>query len=386
MSSPEQFKQYETNEGGSIESTRTEYDILTEVEPFDKKQAEENTKAAKQQIEQERSQEKILDPRVEPLAIPLARDYAEKNYPKMKDGTLLPAWRGVNGEKDLKNKSPYHLMVEHVPEKEAFAAVIDIANTPYNEYSEYWKEQNRGGAEFLIKLMDERGADTLSGLDLTDEKTREEYGALIHDNWLERNEWVKDPEYGDPTLAKPYAELPEAEQQKDIDQLAVMQEWLKDQKDLQHSDANSEKSKAIDDELIGKLPEPSMNASKYIRNPEMREEVKEIISSVDDVDRLIEERPYLVQPFAEELMEKGADPLQFVEAASEYMPHLERIAERGVSWDKIGEKITSSQAYNMFDELMQKGVSPDILASKLDKKDFQQKIKAYAKGLLRKYR
>ena len=32
--------------------------------------------------------EKELDPRVESLAIPLARDYAEKNYPKMEDGTF----------------------------------------------------------------------------------------------------------------------------------------------------------------------------------------------------------------------------------------------------------------------------------------------------------
>ena len=43
--------------------------------------------------------EKVLDPRVESLAIPLARDYAEKNYPKLEDGTFQPAWRGVNGEK-----------------------------------------------------------------------------------------------------------------------------------------------------------------------------------------------------------------------------------------------------------------------------------------------
>lgn len=32
--------------------------------------------------------EKKLDPRVESLAISLARDYAEKNYPKMEDGTF----------------------------------------------------------------------------------------------------------------------------------------------------------------------------------------------------------------------------------------------------------------------------------------------------------
>ena len=58
------------------------------------------------------NQEKILDPRVESLAIPLARDYAEKNYPKREDGTFEPAWRGVNGEKALRDKSPEDLMAE----------------------------------------------------------------------------------------------------------------------------------------------------------------------------------------------------------------------------------------------------------------------------------
>ena len=74
------------------------------------------------------NQEKILDPRVESLAIPLARDYAEKNYPKREDGTFEPAWRGVNGEKELKNKSPEDLMAEGYSELAARGAVIDIAN------------------------------------------------------------------------------------------------------------------------------------------------------------------------------------------------------------------------------------------------------------------
>lgn len=176
------------------------------------------------------NQEKVLDPRVESLAIPLARDYAEKNYPKLEDGTFKPAWRGVNGEKALKGKSPENLMEEGYSELAAHEAVIDIANQPYNEYSEYWKEQNRGGAKFLIGLMDERGADTLSALDLEDEKVRAEYGDLIHENWVLRNEWVKDPNYGDPKLACSFAELSPEEQQKDIDQLAVLQKWIAEQK------------------------------------------------------------------------------------------------------------------------------------------------------------
>ncbi len=79
--------------------------------------------------------------------------------------------------------------------------MVDIANTPHDQYSEYWKEQNRGGAEYLITLLDELGVDAVASLDLNDPSIRSEYGKLIHDSWISRNEWVKDPEYGDPVLA-----------------------------------------------------------------------------------------------------------------------------------------------------------------------------------------
>ncbi len=148
--------------------------------------------------------EEISDPRVESLAILLTRDYAEKNYSKREDGTFEPVWRDVNG------------------------AAVDIANQSYDEYPEYWKEQNRGAAKFLIELMDERGADALSALDLEDEEVRVEYGDLIHENWISRNEWVKDPNRGNPRLACSFVELSPEEQQKDIDQLGVLQRWIAD--------------------------------------------------------------------------------------------------------------------------------------------------------------
>ncbi|MBR3368619.1 hypothetical protein IKG45_02390 [Candidatus Saccharibacteria bacterium] len=177
------------------------------------------------------NEEKVLDERVESLAIPLARDYAEKNYKKREDGTFEPAWRGVNGEKELRGKSPEDLIAEGWSEMAARDAVIDIANQPYNEFSEYWKEQNRGGAEYLIKLLDENGKEAILGLDLEDEETRAKFGTLIHENWISRNEWVKHPEYGNPELAKPFVELDPVEQQKDIDQLGVLQKWLEQQDD-----------------------------------------------------------------------------------------------------------------------------------------------------------
>ncbi len=186
---------------------------------------------AKDEGEDGAETEKGPDPRVESLAIPLARDYAEKNYPKQEDGRFKPAWRGVNGEKAYKNKSPEDLVREGMTIEEAQKAVIDIANTPYDQYSEYWKEQNRGGAQFLIQLLEEYGEEEILKQDfVNDEAARQKFGHLIHENWISRNEWVKDPEYGNPALAKPYAELDPVEQQKDIDQIVILQKWIMEQK------------------------------------------------------------------------------------------------------------------------------------------------------------
>ena len=191
-------------------------------------------------VEAEASAEQEHDPRVESLAIPLARDYAEKNYPKLEDGTFKPAWRGKNGEKAYKNKSPEDLVQEgaFATIEEASAAVVDIANTPYDQYSEYWKDQNRGGAEYLISLLDELGAEEILKQDFaSDEDARQKYGDLVHNNWISRNEWVKDPNYGDPKLAVPYKDLDPVEQQKDIDQLVILQKWITEQN---ATEANSE--------------------------------------------------------------------------------------------------------------------------------------------------
>ena len=47
----------------------------------------------------------------------------------------------------------------------------------------------------------------------------EQMGAVIHDEWLKRNDWVFDKEYGNPTLAVPYEQLPEDEKDKDKAQI-----------------------------------------------------------------------------------------------------------------------------------------------------------------------
>lgn len=175
------------------------------------------------------------DPRVESLAVPIARDYAEKNYPMLEDGTFVPAWRGVNGEKVYKGKSPQEVAAVLVTKggytEEAAVAVaetmvIDIANTSYDKYSEYWKEQNRGGAEFLIALMDTETPGALLGLDLTDASVRSKYGKLIHDSWLDRMGGAEEVAKWSSDQAVEFDDLSTTEQQKDIDQLAVLQRWI----------------------------------------------------------------------------------------------------------------------------------------------------------------
>ena len=43
--------------------------------------------------------------------------------------------------------------------------------------------------------------------------------AVIHNEWLKRNDWVFNPEYGNPQLAVPYEQLSKEEQDKDKAQL-----------------------------------------------------------------------------------------------------------------------------------------------------------------------
>lgn len=86
---------------------------------------------------------------------------------------------------------------------------IDIANSSYFELSEDWKAENKAAGEVVADIVK-------SGQNLS----REEAGEIIHEAWLARNSWAAD----DPVLSKPFAELPEEEQEKDIAQLRIAQE------------------------------------------------------------------------------------------------------------------------------------------------------------------
>ena len=51
--------------------------------------------------------------------------------------------------------------------------------------------------------------------------------STIHDEWLKRNDWLFDANYGDPKLAVPYEQLSKEEQEKDKAQLLPAIEKVK---------------------------------------------------------------------------------------------------------------------------------------------------------------
>lgn len=87
----------------------------------------------------------------------------------------------------------------------------DIANTDFKDLDPHWQYENKAAAEVA---MNEVFQAVESGRTL-DEAFVEEASATVHEKWLERNQWVHDPKYGNPDLAKPYAELSEKEKEKD---------------------------------------------------------------------------------------------------------------------------------------------------------------------------
>lgn len=92
---------------------------------------------------------------------------------------------------------------------------VDIANCAFEDLPSNWQYENLEAAKVVINLVFDK---TMAGQKLSEEDI-EEMAAIVHEKWLERNEWVFDPNYGDPSLAVPYAELSEEEKAKDRAQL-----------------------------------------------------------------------------------------------------------------------------------------------------------------------
>ena len=96
---------------------------------------------------------------------------------------------------------------------------VDIANCSFEELPSDWQYENLEAARVVIGLVYDK---TMAGKSFTDEEM-DDMGAIIHEEWLQRNQWVYDPNYGVPKLAVPYSELSKEEQDKDKAQIGPAQ-------------------------------------------------------------------------------------------------------------------------------------------------------------------
>ena len=77
------------------------------------------------------------------------------------------------------------------------------------------QKDNLEAAVVAISLVYDK---VMNGEEITEE-TLDKLAIIVHEEWLRRNDWVFDKEYGNPTLAVPYFKLPEDEKEKDRVQL-----------------------------------------------------------------------------------------------------------------------------------------------------------------------
>ena len=110
---------------------------------------------------------------------------------------------------------------------------VDIANCSFDELPSNWQYENLEAAKVAIDLVYDK---TLAGEDITSEE-KEQMASVVHDEWLKRNDWVFDSEYGDPNLAVSYEDLSEDEKYKDKIQLdnakEKVEEYVKDLIDVE---------------------------------------------------------------------------------------------------------------------------------------------------------
>ncbi len=88
---------------------------------------------------------------------------------------------------------------------------VDIANLSFEELPADWQFENLEAAKVAINQV----YDVVMGNAPITREQIEEMSSVVHDEWLKRNDWVFNPDYGNPDQAKPYSELSPEEQAKD---------------------------------------------------------------------------------------------------------------------------------------------------------------------------
>lgn len=100
----------------------------------------------------------------------------------------------------------------------------DIANTDFVDLEAKWKQENASAAEVAMNNIYNLVTTWRSPREWHDIKSQGRdivqedllnASINIHNKWLERNSWVYDPKYGNPSLAKEFFALSKEEQEKD---------------------------------------------------------------------------------------------------------------------------------------------------------------------------
>lgn len=143
-----------------------------------------------------------------------------------------PTIRGLNGEKNLRGKSVEEVATNNgISVEETKKITINLQTASFDEMPEHWKRVNIDSAEGMIALLPafgdgdpDQGAEILKAmLKVPDFNVQARYAAVLHEAWLKlpANSWALG---GD--LDRPFEELDEEEQAKDIQQLMSLTSWL----------------------------------------------------------------------------------------------------------------------------------------------------------------
>lgn len=118
-------------------------------------------------------------------------------------GAFEPRWKKIKDNSFVERLDENNLPANVRKTDNGFE--IDIANSSYGQLSRDWCEENFEAATVVMRIL------------ISDKKyTLDEVGSIIHDAWLERNEWAKGGE-----LDVPFEKLPKEEQDKDLRQYEI---------------------------------------------------------------------------------------------------------------------------------------------------------------------
>lgn len=137
---------------------------------------------------------------------------------------LHEAWRLTRRKEDgtyeprIKKSTDEEWNIKHGTDE------VDIANCKFEELPSNWQYENLSAAKVAIDLVYDK---TLAGENIKAAE-KEQMASVVHDEWLKRNDWVFDSEYGDSNLAVSYENLSEDEKLKDKIQLDNAQEKVEE--------------------------------------------------------------------------------------------------------------------------------------------------------------